>query len=233
MRSPAVVSRGHFIVFEGVDGSGTTTQSRLLASHLREAGLPVILTREPGGTPIGERIRRLVLDKKQEAISHVAELLLYGADRAQHVEEVIQPSLDQGKVVICDRYTASSLAYQGYGRGLNLKMVEQVNSLAVGECLPELTVYLDLPVEVTWARIDRQGDLFRQGDSFSPRAEDRLEEAGGEQLQRKVAEGYKKIAKKYHQTSLVFDAQLGIDQLAKEIRNALRERLQWFPEEKK
>ncbi len=162
----------------------------------------------------------------------MAELFLYGADRAQHVEEVIQPSLDQGKVVICDRYIASSLAYQGYGRGLNLKMVEQVNSLAVGECLPELTVYLDLSVEVTWARIDRQGDLFRQGDSFSPRAEDRLEEAGGEQLQRKVAQGYKKIAKK-DQAALVFDAQLGIDQLAKEIRNALRERLPWFPEEKK
>ena len=163
----------------------------------------------------------------------MAEFLLYGADRAQHVEEVIQPSLNQGKVVICDRYTASSLAYQGYGRGLNLKMVEQVNSLAVGECLPELTIYLDLPVEVTWARIDRQGDLFRQEDLFSPRAEDRLEEAGGEQLQRKVAEGYKKIAQKNHQTSLVFDAQLEIDQLAKEIRNALRERLPWFPKEKK
>ena len=224
--------RGHFIVFEGVDGSGTTTQSHILASYLREAGFPVVLTREPGGTPIGERIRHLVLDPRQEAISHVAELFLYGSDRAQHVKEVIQPSLNQGKIVICDRYIASSLAYQGYGRDLDLKMVEQINNLAIGKCLPEATVYLDIPVEVAWARISRQWNLFCQGDSLSPRAEDRLEEAGGEKLQRKVAQGYKKIAAS-DESALVFDAQLGIDQLAKEIRNALRERSLWFPEEKK
>ena len=162
----------------------------------------------------------------------MAELFLYGADRAQHVKEVIQPSLDQGKVVICDRYIASSLAYQGYGRGLDLKMVEQVNNLAVGKCLPELTVYLDVPVEMVWERVNRQGDLFSQEDSFSPRAEDRLEDAGGEKLQRKVARGYKKIAKS-DPSALVFDAQFGIDQLAEKIRNALRERSPWFPEEKK
>lgn len=226
--------RGHFIVFEGVDGSGTTTQSHILASYLREAGFPVVLTREPGGTPIGERIRHLVLDPRQEAISHVAELFLYGADRAQHVKEVIQPSLNQGKIVICDRYIASSLAYQGYGRGLDPKMVEQVNNLAIGKCLPEATVYLDIPVEVAWARISSQWNLnlFCQEDSLSPRAEDRLEEVGGKKLQREVARGYKKIAKS-DKNALVFDAQLGIDQLAKEIRNALRERSPWFPEEKK
>ena len=224
--------RGHFIVFEGVDGSGTTTQSHILASYLREAGFPVVLTREPGGTPIGERLRCLVLDPRQEAISHVAELFLYGADRVQHVKEVIQPSLNQGKIVICDRYIASSLAYQGYGRGLDLKMIEQVNNLAIGKCLPESTVYLDIPVEVAWGRISRQWNLFCQGDSRSPRAEDRLEEAGGEKLQRKVARGYKKIAES-DESALVFDARLGIDQLAKEIRNALRERSPWFPEEKK
>lgn len=229
------MSRGHFIVFEGVDGSGTTTQSHILASYLREADFPVVLTREPGGTPIGERIRRLVLDPidpKQEAISHLAELFLYGADRAQHVKEVIQPALKKGKVVICDRYIASSLAYQGYGRRLELKMVEQVNNLAIGKCLPEATVYLDIPVEVAWARISRQWNLFCQGASLSPRAEDRLEEAGGEKLQRKVAQGYKKIAEK-DESALVIDARLGIDQLAAEIRNALRERSPWFPEEKK
>jgi len=162
----------------------------------------------------------------------VAELFLYGADRAQHVKEVIQPSLNQGKIVICDRYIASSLAYQGYGRGLDLKMIEQVNNLAIGKCLPEATVYLDIPIEVAWARISRQWNLFCQGDSLSPRAEDRLEEAGGEKLQRKVARGYKKIAES-DESALVFDARLGIDQLAKEIRNALRERSPWFPEEKK
>ncbi len=162
----------------------------------------------------------------------MAELFLYGADRAQHVEEVIQPSLDQGKVVICDRYIASSLAYQGYGRGLDLKMVEQVNNLAVGKCLPESTIYLDVPVEVTWARVNRQWDLFRQEDSFAPRAEDRLEEAGGEKLQKKVARGYKKIAAR-DENALIFDAKLEIDRLAEDIRNALRRQWPWFPEEKK
>ena len=111
-------------------------------------------------------------------------------------------------------------------------MVEQVNNLAIGKCLPEATVYLDIPVEVAWARISRQWNLFCQGASLSPRAEDRLEEAGGEKLQRKVAQGYKKIAEK-DESALVIDARLGIDQLAAEIRNALRERSPWFPEEKK
>ena len=130
--SSAIVSQGHFIVFEGVDGSGTTTQSRLLASHLREAGLPVTLTREPGGTPIAEKIRQLVLDPSIEGVSPMSELFLYAASRSQHVEEVIAPSLDRGDVVVCDRYIASSIAYQGYGRGLNLEEIEQINRLAVG-----------------------------------------------------------------------------------------------------
>ena len=217
--SPAVVSQGHFIVFEGIDGSGTTTQSHLLASYLSEAGLPVILTREPGGTPIAEKIRELVLDPSLEGISPTGELFLYAASRSQHVEEVILPSLNRRDVVICDRYIASSLAYQGYGRGLDLEVIEQVNRSAVGGCLPDATIYLLLPIEVAWARLRRRNTA------------DRLEQTGMA-LQEKVARGYQEIAER-DPVGLVFDAQLEMDQLAKEIRNALRERLPWFPEEKK
>ena len=213
------MSRGYFIVFEGVDGSGTTTQSRLLASHLREAGLPVTLTREPGGTPVAEKIRQFVLDPSLEGISPMSELFLYAASRSQHVAEVIVPSLDRGDVVICDRYIASSLAYQGYGRGLNLEEIEQINRLAVGECLPDATIYLTLPVEVAWKRLG-------QRDSA-----DRLEQTGMA-LQEKVARGYQEIANR-DPAGLVFDAQLEINRLAERIQGALRRRWSWFPEEKK
>ena len=217
--SSAVVSRGHFIVFEGVDGSGTTTQSRLLASYLSEAGLPVTLTREPGGTPVAEKIRQFVLDPSLEGISPTSELFLYAASRSQHVEEVLLPSLNRGNIVICDRYVASSLAYQGYGRELDLEKIKQVNRLAVGECLPDATVYLILPVEVAWARLRRRDTA------------DRLEQTGMA-LQEKVARGYQKIAKR-DPAGLVFDAQLEIDRLAERIQDALRRKWSWFPEEKK
>ena len=213
------MSQGHFIVFEGVDGSGTTTQSRLLASHLREAGLPVTLTREPGGTPIAEKIRQLVLDPSIEGVSPMSELFLYAASRSQHVEEVIAPSLDRGDVVVCDRYIASSLAYQGYGRGLNLEEIEQINRLAVGECLPDATVYLILPVEVAWKRLRRRDTA------------DRLEQTGMA-LQEKVSRGYQEISKR-DPTGLVFDAQLEINRLAERIQDVLRRQWSWFPEEKK
>ena len=217
--SSAVVSRGYFIVFEGIDGSGTTTQSRLLASYLSEAGLPVTLTREPGGTPVAEKIRQLVLDPSLEGISPTSELFLYAASRSQHVEKVILPSFNRGDVVICDRYTASSLAYQGYGRELDLEKIKQVNRLAVGECLPDATIYLILPVEVAWARLRRRDTA------------DRLEQTGMA-LQEKVARGYQEIAKR-DPAGLVFDAQLKIGRLAEKIQDALRRKWSWFPEEKK
>lgn len=213
------MSQGHFIVFEGVDGSGTTTQSHLLASYLREAGLPVTLTREPGGTPISEKVRQFVLDPSIEDISPITELFLYAASRSQHVEEVILPSLNRGDVVICDRYIASSLAYQGYGRGLDIEEIKQINRLAVGKCLPDATIYLLLSVEVAWARLKRRG--------FA----DRLEQAGME-LQEKASRGYQDIAKR-DSKGLVFDAQLEIDRLSERIKDALRQQWSWFPEEKK
>ena len=149
----------------------------------------------------------------------MSELFLYAASRSQHVAEVIVPSLDRGDVVICDRYIASSLAYQGYGRGLNLEEIEQINRLAVGECLPDATIYLTLPVEVAWKRLG-------QRDSA-----DRLEQTGMA-LQEKVARGYQEIANR-DPAGLVFDAQLEINRLAERIQDALRRQWSWFPEEKK
>ena len=208
--------QGHFIVFEGIDGSGTTTQCLLLAAHLDSVGIPVTLTREPGGTPAAEQIRNLVLDPKLGEISHMAELFLYAASRSQHVEELIIPSLERGEVVICDRYIASSLAYQGFGRGLDLGVVSQVNQLAVGECCPDLTIYLDLPTEVARTRRDQRGGEV-----------DRLEQLG-EGLQERVARGYREIAAG-EEKALVFDARLTKERLALSIRDALRERWSWFP----
>ena len=149
----------------------------------------------------------------------MSELFLYAASRSQHVEEVIAPALDRGDVVICDRYIASSLAYQGYGRGLDLEEIEQINRLAVGACLPDATIYLILPVEVAWKRLGQRGSA------------DRLEQTGMA-LQEKVSQGYREIANR-DPVGLVFDAQLEINRLAERIQDALRRQWSWFPEEKK
>jgi dTMP kinase len=213
------VSQGLFIVFEGIDGSGTTTQCRILADYLEEVGIPIVLTREPGGTSAAEKIRDLVLDPSLGDISHIAELFLIAASRTQHVDELIRPSLERGIVVICDRFLASSLAYQGYGRGLDLDIVAQVNELAVGNCLPDLTIYLDLPLgEARVRRNQRGGEV------------DRLEQAGDD-LQEKAARGYREIAERDRTGALVLDARLDRTELAQMVRSALRERWSWIPQE--
>lgn len=164
---------GLFITLEGIDGSGKTTQARLLAEWLRQAGYAVSLTREPGGTDVGERLRDLVLSPK-ENISPEAELFLYLADRAVHVAEVVRPALEQGRVVVCERHTDSTLAYQGYGRGLDLDLLRRLNALVTGEVVPDLTVVLDLPpalarLDATRAdRVESEGEIFlaRVGEGF-------------------------------------------------------------------
>jgi len=135
-----------FITFEGPDGSGKTTQARLLAARLRGQGHDVIYVREPGGTAIGDQIRQIVHDVRNVEMQPRAELLLYSASRAQLVEQVIRPHLARGGIVICDRYADSSLAYQGYGRGLDLDMVQRIQAFATGGLTPDLTFYLDLDV---------------------------------------------------------------------------------------
>jgi dTMP kinase len=145
-----------FISFEGIDGCGKTTQAGLLAASLRRDGAEVVLTREPGGTALGEEIRGLLLHGGD--VAPWAEAALYAASRAQHVDEVIRPALGRGAVVVCDRYVDSSVAYQGIGRGLGLEQVLELNLAAVGGLMPDLTVLLELGVEAADARLGDERD---------------------------------------------------------------------------
>ncbi len=140
------------ITFEGPDGSGKSTQARLLADYLKTRGYAILLTREPGGTKIGEQIRDLILSTRNASIRHETEALLFSAARAQIVAEVIRPALAAGKIVLCDRYADSTLAYQGYGLGLDLGALRAITRFATGGLVPDLTFYIDLPVQVGIAR---------------------------------------------------------------------------------
>lgn len=144
--------RGLFITLEGIDGSGKSTQRELLARELRRRGLDIVVTREPGGTAIGESIRHLMVSDATEHIAPTTELLLYVAARAQHVEELIRPSLEAGRIVISDRYTDSTVAFQGYGRGLNQTMIEELNDFATQGLRPDLTIVFDVDPELARTR---------------------------------------------------------------------------------
>ncbi|MBI5286270.1 MAG: dTMP kinase [Deltaproteobacteria bacterium] len=152
------MSSGLFITFEGVEGSGKTTQMEMIKEHLEWKGYSVLATREPGGTEIGERIRGILLNKEGETLTPWAELLLYVASRAQLVADVINPALEGGRIVLCDRFSDSTIVYQGYVKGLPLEAIKAVNRLAVGEMKPDITFVIDCPVDVglrrAWGRID-------------------------------------------------------------------------------
>lgn len=162
---------GCFIVFEGMDGAGKSCQMEKAKAWCLKKNLPVLLTREPGGCGLGNAIRDLLLNPENKEISEEAELLLYAADRAQHVKEVILPELNQGKVVLSDRYTLSTIAYQGYGRGLSIDTIEQLNAIATGGVVPDLTIVLDLPTEAAKNRIAKNREetpdrIEQEDDSF-------------------------------------------------------------------
>ena len=152
--------KGIFISFEGPDGSGKSTQVKLLAEYCKNKGIDVVLTREPGGTPISENIRNLILDPKNGEMSAQTEALLYAASRAQHVEQLIKPALATGKVVLCDRFMDSSIAYQGYGRGLG-DDVRKINEFAIDGVQPDLTFFLDIAPEEGMRRVKSNGYLDR------------------------------------------------------------------------
>ena len=206
-----------FIVFEGIDGSGTTTQCQLLAEKIKNLGAPVVRTREPGGTPLAESIRALVLDPNSAGITPLAELLLYAASRAQHVHEKIKPALEQGVHVICDRYTASTWAYQGYGRNLDLDLIGQITKIAEAGCEPDLTIYLRVPLEIAAERRARR--------SQNP---DRLE-LEEQSFQHRVAEGYAKVAGRDKSRGLVLDGNRSPEEVATEAWRNLQQRWPRFP----
>ncbi|NLM54504.1 MAG: dTMP kinase [Firmicutes bacterium] len=151
-----------FITLEGIDGVGKTTQARLLVEYLLQQGYDVVHTFEPGGTSLGQAIRKLLLDPENHQLEPVTEILLYAADRAQHVAEVIRPALAEGKVVVCERYIDSSVAYQGYGLDLSVDMIVAVNKLATAGLEPDLTICLDAEPQTVLARVG--GDRIEQRD---------------------------------------------------------------------
>ena len=189
------------IVFEGGDGSGKSTQCRSLLRRLQREGYPAISTREPGGTPSGNAVRRWL--KSHQDLTPLSELFLFEAARAQLVSTVILPSLRNGTTVVCDRHTASTVAYQGYGRGLDLEVIRQLNQMAVGEVTPDLTILLDLPVELALQRRRDSG-----GDAF---------DSAPVKFHRRVREGYLAQAAEDPKRWLVLDGSQPPRALAEEV----------------
>ena len=183
--------RGRLITLEGIDGCGKSTQLELLSEALRGAGRRIVVTREPGGTTIGEQVRDLLSSDVTDAIEPATELLLIVAARAQHVAEVIRPAIEAGDIVVSDRYTDSSVAFQGYGRGLELAIIDRVNRLATGGLTPDLTILFDLDAEQAQARLDSRRARVIEGAQKPALAYlDELEL----EFHKRVREGYLKIA---------------------------------------
>ena len=201
---------GLFITFEGGEGSGKTTQLKTLLVHLRSAGRGAVETRDPGGTHIGKQIRALLLDRDNARMAPAAELLLYEASRAQLVHEVIRPALSAGRIVLCDRFTDSTVAYQGYGRGLDLELIARLNALATGGLRPDLTFLLDLDPAVGLLRATRR--VAERQDR-----QDRIE-AEVLTFHQQVRAGYRAIAGAEPERVTVLDASGGMAEIEGHIR---------------
>lgn len=200
---------GIFITFEGIDGCGKSTQCELLKDYLEGIGKEFIFVREPGGTVIGERIREILLDKKNTQMTSRAELLLFEAARAQITEEVIKPALEQGKIVLCDRFFDSSSAYQGMARGMGMDFVASLNMAATGGLKPDITFFFDISVEEALARRGKRGE-----------ASDRIELAGIK-FQEDVRKGYLQIAEESEGRVVTIDAAKGIEEIFDQIKKTL------------
>ncbi len=213
---------GTFLALEGIEGSGKTTQAERLAQWFRSAGRNVVLTKEPGGTPLGDRIRAILLDPQEDGMDAVSELFLYAASRRQHVVDVIRPAIERGAVVICDRFTDATLAYQGFGRMLDLDRLRQLNQWATEGLEPDLTLIYDLE---EGTGLDRARERNREQDLSR---ESRLE---GEDLRfhRRVREGYLSLAEEHPSRYLVVDAGGSIEEVFDRTTRALQERAASIP----
>ena len=195
------MSKGLFITFEGGDGCGKTTQIKLLDEYLKNKGYKTLLTREPGSIGLGEKVREILLNYDGE-VSSVCESFLFLADRAQNVDCIIKPALEEGTIVICDRHTDSSVAYQGYGRGLDIERINMLNNIATSGLKPDLTIVLDVDVETSQARVGSE--------------KDRMESAGIEFFER-VRKGYLEIAKQEPERVKVVDSKQTIEEIHNQI----------------
>lgn len=202
-----------FITIEGPDGSGKSTQARLLADHLKDKGYEVLFTREPGGTEIGDQIRRVIMSLDNKRMSPQAEFLLFSASRAQLVREVIQPKLAAGGVVVCDRFYDSSLAYQGYGHQLDLDQLRSVTRFVTGGLVPDLTLLLDLPSEVGLNRRKEAG-LWNRLDDYDLAFHER------------VRDGYLRLAEAEPQRWVVIDATRSKAEIQSDMQEAVLSRLE-------
>lgn len=204
-----------FITFEGIEGSGKSTQLQKLAAFLRERGRTVVTTKEPGGTPIADRIRAILLDSKN-VIDPIAEVLLFAASRRQHTVEVIRPASMRGEVVLCDRYTDSTLAYQGFGRLLNLDQLRTLNRWATGDLDPDLTLIFDLPEEIGLSRaVHRNARAVDDEGRF---------EAEDLRFHRRVREGYLSLAQERPQRYAIVDANGSIEEVFERTLATVRQR---------
>lgn len=215
---------GKFITFEGPDGAGKTTQLKMAGERLTARGFEVVYTREPGGTAISEQIRRILLDPANREMVDKTEALLYAAARAQHVEQLIEPAVRAGKVVLCDRFTDSTLAYQGFGRGIDQKLLRLVNDMAVGGMNPQLTIILDLDPGAGLSRVvERQGhDNGAQYNGGNNNGKDRLEQESID-FHRRVRDGFLTLAKENPGRYKVVDADRDPADVADEVWEAIRE----------
>lgn len=203
---------GLFIALEGPDGSGKSTITSLLAEYFKEKGIDHIITREPGGTKIGEAIRKLILDTSNTEMCPETEALLYAASRGQHVHEKILPALQEGKIVLCDRFVLSSLAYQGVGRDLGIEEVKAINDFAIKEVYPDLILFFHVDPEITLRRKTRKI------------GGDRLEKEGN-QFHNKVYNGYMGLIKLYPKNIKLIDASKSIEEVLAQSIAAIEEKL--------
>ena len=204
------MQKGLFITFEGADGCGKTTQIKLVKDYLEKSGYEVVLTREPGAKGLGEKIREILLNY-DGIVSDRCESFLFLADRAQNIDTIVNPAVEKGKIVLCDRHIDSTVAYQGYGRGLNLERINKLNLLATDGRVPDLTIVFDIDVETSMQRVGKE--------------KDRMESAGIE-FHNRVRNGYLEIAKNEPERVKVVDGREGIEKVFENVKDLVNKTLQ-------